>query len=916
MRRKAVLGTLVVAAIATIASAAGPQLRSSHAIRGVRHVKRTVNVNDVIQKLQLTYTMDQLQTGVEVGAEYCIACHQDEADWRENTHAHELRQALTQYSMKRGEGVIADYDGDGVDDFAEGLDFNKISSVFDPYKPNAPILSVENGRYFITIGQDKMPVVFTIGGNGKAAQMFVVRVPVTDAFDSLSTGNYVSPIEFDERTGRYTLYNPDAWYDPSTDLPRFDLTTDSATLASGNSSSFAEKCASCHASGVRDLHQTTSGEWTYKPYPATLVEPGDPSYFDVNHDGILDVVNVQCESCHGPGSEHILGGGDPAKIINPNDLDTQKSDELCSQCHCDSKINAPDHPAVEACPAGVHHETQADVADELSDERVGQTPDDVINGADAEDCIACHAPTAVLKNGGMNETEALDHFFTTTGGVFTADTAPDNTAQWPNVSCIVCHNQHGASTPAYFNSSTKAYEPMSSSSELCGQCHGNLRFADTDHVVYNTWAGGPHASTQADVADELSEERVGQTPNDVLHGDDAENCIACHAPTAILANGGMTETKALGYFFTTEDGAFSDSTAPAHTSDWPNVSCITCHDQHDPAHPAYFNSSTGKHEPMSSSSELCGQCHGSLRFADTDHLTYDAWKTSKHAKTQADVADELSEERVGQTPDEVINGSDAENCIACHAPTAVLANGGMSEADALSYFFTTTDGQFTADTAPANTSEWPNVSCTACHDQHDPSTPSYFNSSTGEHEAMDASELCGQCHGNLRFADTDHLSYNIEQGTGGTGVPNQVTMPGATCVDCHMYTSSVDGSTSNMLHGHSWAVAVHEPDGSDTISCTKCHSELDTIDDLNLIIDLWRDNFKALDAQAQKNVEAAATALEGVDNDTLKAKLDEARHNLTYAESDESNGFHNHLYLMSLLYDANNNATEILDALK
>jgi hypothetical protein len=131
-----------------------------------------------------------------------------------------------------------------------------------------------------------------------------------------------------------------------------------------------------------------------------------------------------------------------------------------------------------------------------------------------------------------------------------------------------------------------------------------------------------------------------------------------------------------------------------------------------------------------------------------------------------------------------------------------------------------------------------------------------------------------------------------------------------------MFTSAADGSASSTFHGHTWAVSVREADGSDTVACSKCHPEVDTVDDLNLFIDLWRNNFEALDALAQQNVTAAQAALEGVDDDALKAKLDEARHNLQYAESDESDGFHNHLYLMSLLFDANNRAVEILDALK
>ncbi|MFQ6033458.1 MAG: cytochrome c3 family protein, partial [Candidatus Bipolaricaulia bacterium] len=298
----------------------------------------------------------------------------------------------------------------------------------------------------------------------------------------------------------------------------------------------------------------------------------------------------------------------------------------------------------------------------------------------------------------------------------------------------------------------------------------------------------------------------GETPDEVLHGEDPEDCIACHGPTAISANGGMSEAQALSYFFSTTDGKFTADTAPLHNSEWPSIACTACPDvpgDHPANVPtlALFDSQSGQYLSMDGASKLCGECHGDLRF-DTDHLTYNAWTQSKHSDTQADVASELAEERAGETPDEVLHGDDPENCIACHGPTVVLAGGGMSEAEALNYFFTTADGKFTADTAPAHSSEWPSVSCTACHDQHDPAKPSYFNSSTKKYEPMESPDkLCGQCHGNLRFPDTDHLSYNIRSGTGGIGVPDQQTMPGVTCTDCHMFVSDVDGSNSSMFHG-------------------------------------------------------------------------------------------------------------------
>lgn len=429
--------------------------------------------------------------------------------------------------------------------------------------------------------------------------------------------------------------------------------------------------------------------------------------------------------------------------------------------------------------------------------------------------------------------------------------------------------------------------------------------------IVGKWMLSKHARTQDDPASELSTERAGQTPDDVINGTDAEDCIACHGPAAVTANGGMSEVEALTYFFTTTDGKFDSSTATQHEDEWPDVNCTACHAIPGKPGLALFDSKTATHKKMSSARKLCGQCHGSLHFADTDHLSYDAWLTSKHAKTQNDPASELSTERAGQTPDEVINGDDAEDCIQCHAPTAVLANGGMTEAGALAYFFTTTNGKFDSSTVAQHTDEWPNVSCTTCHDPHQPNHPSYFDSSKKEYIPMRSpQELCGQCHGNLRFPDTDHLSYNILTGTGGMGIDDQKTMPGSRCVDCHMYNSGVDGSNSAMFHGHSFKIIVKEADGA-TASCTQCHSSMDAAA-AQTQIDTFKSDFATLDTATAAKVASAVTAMKGSTDVQLQNELAEAQFNLTYAESDESGGFHNHKYLMSLLNDANAKAEDIL----
>lgn len=434
----------------------------------------------------------------------------------------------------------------------------------------------------------------------------------------------------------------------------------------------------------------------------------------------------------------------------------------------------------------------------------------------------------------------------------------------------------------------------------CSDCHSSQ---------VTQWAGSVHANTQTDVATELGQSHFDEAPLEVIQGED---CIACHGPTAVQSNGGMSEADALGYFFTTTNGLFSPDTSAANSSAWPHVACTTCHfvpNNHANVASAlaFFDSQTASYVHPSGVNELCGQCHGTLHFSDTDHQVYDAWLLSKHANTQTDVANELSQSHPGETPEEVTAG---ENCIACHSPTAVLLTGG-DEATALDYFFTTTDGLFVTNTAPAHPAEWPGVGCAACHNPHNPGKPSYFNSATLDYEVMtNSSQLCGQCHGNLRFPDTDHLSYNIIQGTGGIGVAEQQLMPDVTCTDCHMHPTDVDGSNSKMFGGHTWAISVAEPDGQSTISCILCHTNADPTT-VNLLIDSWKSDFQTLDATASANVASVTAALQNVQNPAWQSVLAEAQHNLAYAESDESGGFHNHGYLMALLQDANQKALAI-----
>ncbi|NOZ55505.1 MAG: ammonia-forming cytochrome c nitrite reductase subunit c552 [Calditrichaeota bacterium] len=447
----------------------------------------------------------------------------------------------------------------------------------------------------------------------------------------------------------------------------------------------------------------------------------------------------------------------------------------------------------------------------------------------------------------------------------------------------------------------------------CNTCHAEK---------HGLWLTGKHADTQQDVADELAEEWAGLPPDSVILGSEAENCVACHGPTAVAVGDGMTEVEVMAHFFTTTNGVYTDSTKAADEENWPHVFCTACHNvpQNHPTEApvvGYFNSTSRSYEAVNRVSDLCGHCHGTVRFADTDHRRYDAWLMSKHGHGgQADVAEELAEEWAGSSPEDVVSGPEAENCVACHAPTAVQIGGGMSEADVLRHFFSTEADTFSESTEPVDTLAWPDVACNACHNPHKPDTLSFFNSSTGAYEIVSGpNEQCGQCHGNLRFPDTDHLSYNMEAGKGGVGVQDMVTMPGVKCVNCHMHQGEEEDTNAMMYGGHSWSVFIQEEDGTVTAACTSCHANMDA-DSAMAQVERWQNEFAALDSVAQQKVAAAEAYLEEHPDSLKQISLSEAQQNLFFAESDESGGFHNHKYAMALLNDAVEKASAVISAVE
>jgi len=315
-------------------------------------------------------------------------------------------------------------------DMTSGKYMMQIINVATPSDTNSPL----NLEAVMTYGGGVYKQRYlTVSASG--ATMHMLPLQFQPAGDDAST---------DRTRQQYRDYHMDRWYDGST------KTIKAAGPAAGTA--FDINCASCHYNGYQVTKDATTGEFT-----ATAVADANGTMNPLT--GTKQEMNVGCETCHGPGSEHQAAGGLGMAIVNPNDLSVERVTMLCGRCHSRPQGNS-------SVAFGVNTDQPLDVNNEM-----------LHPGASRADYLANNTFRDDAKASDMwaDGLHSKSHHQQYTDFIQTAKYRNGSALK----TCVDCHEIHAPGTDRHQLNGT-------SDNSLCASCHA-VQGADlVAHMVAKT----------------------------------------------------------------------------------------------------------------------------------------------------------------------------------------------------------------------------------------------------------------------------------------------------------------------------------------------------------------------------------------------------------------------------------------------
>jgi hypothetical protein len=201
-----------------------------------------------------------------------------------------------------------------------------------------PVMTlVDNPASAVVAPSKKFSVTLVMGGQGNT-QRFLTRVAapgnpaVTEHFGLPFKVQFEGDEAADTGGGTRGYFRGDhaeRWVtvDASADVTAFKLP--------GAKSSFEASCAACHVLDYRLDRDAATGFFTARAFPT---EDGIP----YGASGERRELDVGCEVCHGPGSDHQAAykSRPGAFIVSPGLLSAEREVQICTQCH--SRIRSND----------------------------------------------------------------------------------------------------------------------------------------------------------------------------------------------------------------------------------------------------------------------------------------------------------------------------------------------------------------------------------------------------------------------------------------------------------------------------------------------------------------------------------------------------------------------------------------------